>query len=99
MKKLLPLLLLSCLFAFVACNKDDDNDSDQILKFDGNNANAPDFGPGTFIQAVRFPSNETEVFKDSLLTEIRFYVQEPPNALTVRVYGPGMNQEPGDLLY
>ncbi|MFT5747510.1 MAG: hypothetical protein ACI920_002897, partial [Saprospiraceae bacterium] len=43
--------------------------------------------------------NETEAFQDSLLTEVRFYVKSPPNSLRVRVYGPGMNEAPGDILY
>ena len=99
MKKLLPYLVLSFLFVFVACDKDDNSDNAQLLKYDGSNANAPALPASNYIMGVRFPANETEVFMDSLLTEIRFYVQTPPKNLFVRVYGAGMDETPGDLLY
>ena len=99
MKKLLPFLMLSFLVAFVACDKDDDRDSSLLLSYDGSNANAPDLPAGNYVFGVRFPPNETEVFKDSMLTEIRFYVKNPPRNLYARVYGPGSNQSPGDILY
>jgi hypothetical protein len=100
MKKLLPFLLLAFVAVFVACDKDDDaSENVQLLSYDGSNANAPDLPAGNYVFGVRFPPNETEVFQDSLLTEVRFYVKNPPNSLRVRVYGPGMNEAPGDLLY
>ena len=67
--------MLSFLAVFIACNKDDNSDNAQLLSYDASNANAPDLPAGNYIFGVRFPPNETEVFKDSLLTEIRFYVK------------------------
>ena len=99
MKKLLPFLLLTCLFAFVSCDKDDDGDTAQLLRYDGGNDNAPALPGGNYVMGVRFPGNETEVFQGEQLTEIRFYVQNPPKNLSVRVYGAGANQAPGTLLY
>ena len=99
MKKLLPFLMLSFLVIFIACSKDDNSDTAQLLSYDDSNANAPDLPAGNYIFGVRFPPNVTEVFKDSLLTEIRFYVKNPPRNLYARVYGPGSNEAPGNLLY
>jgi len=99
MKKLLPFLLMSFLAVFVACDKDDDANEELVLNYDAANANAPDLPAGNFIFGVRFPPNETEIYKDSLLTEIDFYVKNPPNNLRVQVAGPGMNEAPGEVLY
>lgn len=99
MKNLLPFLLVSFLAVFIACDKDDNSDAVQLLSYDGSNANAPELPAGNYIFGVRFPANETEVFQDSLLTEIRFYVKNPPRNLFARVYGAGTNEAPGALLY
>lgn len=92
-------MLLSFLAVFAACDKDDNNDNALLLSYDSANANAPDLPAGNYIFGVRFPANETEEFIDSMLTEIRFYVKNPPNSLRVQVAGPGMNEAPGNVIY
>ena len=99
MKNLLPLLLLSGLVFFSACDKDDDDANAFLLSYDGANNFAPELPAGDYLFAVRFPASETEVYIDSLLTEVQFYLREVPNNVRVRVFGPGSNESPGDSVY
>ena len=99
MKKLLPLFLLVSLAFFTSCDKDDDSPNDLILNYDGANNFAPQLPAGDYVFAVRFPASETEQFQDSLLSEVQFYVRETPNNVRLRIFGPGINESPGDLLY
>ena len=99
MKKLLPFLFLSLTAAvvFVACSQDEAKP--YVLNHDGANANAPDLPAGNYIFGARFTANELELYTDEFLTEIRFYVKNPPKNLYARVYDGGTATTPGNVIY
>lgn len=93
MKNLLAFFLILGI-AFSSCKKDD-NESIQLLHWDGNNQNAPELPVGDYIVAARFPAIDLTEYVDSSLTGVRFYLQSIPNDLRVVVY-EGETEIPGN---
>lgn len=100
MKKLWTITLLF-LLAFVACNKDNDNEpsGDNILSLDGPNQTGPVLAAGDYEAAARFPASETSRFTGRSLDEVTWFMGIPPASCAVKIYGAGSGDTPGALLY
>lgn len=99
MNKFLILLLSVMVFA-VGCKDDDEPVLEDVLKYDGNNSNAPFFDDGTYEGAVRFTASDIQPYEGRVLEEIEFYIHESlPDECHVKVYKGGANNTPAELVY
>ena len=98
MKKVL-LLFLSFAFLWTACNEDEITLPDPDLNYDGPNQSAPFLPAGTHEAAARFPVAQTGPFAGRNLVAVDFYLQDLPDRCVLRIYGPGNDSEPGNVLY
>jgi len=69
------------------------------LRYDGDNATAPNLPAATYEAAARFTTAQTGDVAGGELVEILFYIQSAPDNCQVKVYGPGAADSPGALLY
>ncbi len=90
--------LFCCLALMMSACKDDDDNANR-LQYGGDNVNAPLLQSATWQAAVRFTPAETAEFSGLRLTEIEFYMVNVPAGTDVFVFGPGVNNQPGDELY
>lgn len=90
--------LFCCLALLMSACKDDD-DTVNRLSLDGDNLTGPLLQAATWQAAARFTPAETEEFSGLRLTQIEFFMGNIPAEAEVRVFGPGVNNTPGDLLY
>lgn len=97
MKKVL-LFTFSFAFLFLACQKEVSL-PDPDLNYDGPNQSAPFLPAGIHEAAARFTPSQTSAFTGQKLTAVDFFLQNLPTQCIVRIYGPGTNSEPGQLLY
>lgn len=99
MQRLLPFFLLLAVFTFAAC--EDDDVVQDSLNYDGPNFTAPLMPqPGLNTFAAFFPASEVQEFSGRSLESIRFWMQNLPNSIIVRVYSVGPDDRaPGGILY
>lgn len=93
--QLLSIFVLA-LTLFTAC---EDDPSTGLLSYDGANVTAPEFLPGDYEMAARFPTNELASFQGRFLEEIEVYILTRPARAEIIVYGEGTATEPGNILY
>ena len=86
--------------AFTACSEDENNfDLDNTLHYDGPNQTAPVLPAGEYEAAARFTSAELAEFVDRQLLEISFFIANLPESCTIKIYGEGSVDEPGNVMY
>lgn len=94
------ILLLSIAVLATGCKDDDEPTVDDVLKYDGDNNNAPFFDVGTYEGAVRFTAADIAPFEGRVLEEIEFYMHESlPDECHIKVYEGGSNSTPETLVY
>ena len=95
------ILLLSIAVLATSCQDDDGpTTTDDVLKYDGDNNDAPFFDDGTYEAAVRFTASDIAPFEGRVLEEIEVYISESiPDETFIKVYKGGSNNTPGDLIY
>jgi hypothetical protein len=69
------------------------------LRHDGNNVTAPNLPAAGYEAGARFVPAQTGAVAGGELVEIQFFIQSLPDACQVKVYGPGVADFPGALLY
>lgn len=97
MKSLLYGLSLFALFFLSAC--EEERLGPNLLSYDGDNLSAPQFLPGDYQMAARFPVNELQRFQGQFLEEIQVYIEGRPARARILVYGEGTANAPGAELY
>ena len=97
MKKI-TYLVLAIAVLFTACNKDDDRVAETLLNHDGDNSTSPNLPEDIYEAAAQFTIAETTPFIGQKLSEVSFYMYEPPLSTTLIIYGGDGNQ-PGEVLY
>ena len=90
--------LFCCLALMMSACKDDD-DVRNRLNHDGSNTSGPLLQAATWQAAARFTPAETAEFTGLRLTQIEFFMGAVPAGTDIRIFGPGENNNPGDLLY
>jgi len=97
MKKL-NILLFGLVLLLAACG-DDERTVENVLRYDGDNFNAPLLSPGTYELAARFPANITRDFVGQNLTQVSYYVATNPLQTTLKIYSGGNSSAPGQVVY
>lgn len=90
--------LFCCLALLMSACKDDDDVLNQ-LSHDGANLTGPILATATWQAAARFTPAETGEFSGLRLTQVEFFMGAVPDGTDILIYGPGVNNTPGDLLY
>lgn len=54
---------------------------------------------GTFEVAAYFPSSYMELFSETKLARMEFYIHDLPDLCKIKIYGPGTPVQPGALVY
>ena len=85
------------LLSLIACGNDNGL-SDDVLRYDGENANSPIFPAGNHEAAVRFPSFVTNEYLGRGLSSIEVYVYNVPQSFSFNVYTSGSAAGPNNLL-
>ena len=88
---------LVLVFGLSSCNNDN-NDPD-LLNYDTDNITAPEFLPGDYEMAARFPASITDRYVGQFLEEVQVYFLNRPARAEIIVYGEGDFETPGDVLY
>jgi len=98
---IITLLLLTVIsLVSYSCKEDDaSNDTSATLRYDGDNLTAPDLPPQTYEGAARFTNTQLGNYIGDELTEIEFYIQEPPAFCEVRVYTSNGGSAPAEQIY
>ena len=91
--------LFCCLALMMSACNDDDNDTANILSHDRDNVTGPLLQAATWQAATRFSPAETAEFSGLRLTQVEYFMGLAPDEANVFIYGPGVNNQPGDLLY
>lgn len=100
MSRIFFLLLLGATLSFLGCGKDDNNPADaNLLRYDGDNATGPLLNAGEYETAARFTTVQTTPFSGRNLIGVRWYTGPKPVTCEVRIYGEGITNNPGSLLY
>lgn len=97
MKSLFFGLSLSALFFLSSCEKETLESS--LLNYDGDNLSAPQFLPGDYQMAARFPVSELQSYQGKFLEEVQVYMEDRPTRAEVIVYGEGTSTTPGPIRY
>jgi hypothetical protein len=69
------------------------------LRYDADNANAPNLPAATYEAAARFTAAQTAALAGGELIEVEFYILFLPTSATLKVYDAGTATSPGALLY
>lgn len=69
------------------------------LRYDGDNASAPQLPADSYEGAARFTPTQTAGLVGGRLIEAEYYIFTAPTAIQLRVYGAGTATTPGALLY
>ncbi len=69
------------------------------LRYDADNANAPNLPPATYEAAARFTPAQTAALAGGRLIEVEFYIFFLPASATLKIYDAGTPTAPGALLY
>jgi len=77
----------------------DDDDNLNRLSFDGDNESGPILDAATWQAGVQFTPAETAEFTGLRLTQVEYFIGLAPAGADILIYGPGVNNQPGDLLY
>ncbi len=94
------ILILSVFVLAVGCKDDDDAGLVDVLKYDGDNNNAPFFDSGEFEAAVRFTASDIAPHEGRVLEEIEFYMHESlPEECHIKIYEGTSNNAPANLIY
>ncbi len=91
--------LFCCLVLMMSACKDDNDDNSNLLFHDGANVTGPLLQAATWQAAARFTPAETAEFSGLRLTQVEYFMGLAPAEADVFIYGPGVNNQPGDLLY
>jgi len=78
---------------------DDNSSSDNMLRYDGENANSPIFPAGSHEAAARFPTFVTNDFQGKGLSSIEIFVYEIPRSFSFNIYTSGSAAGPSELLF
>ena len=97
MKRLLYFLVLASLI--ISCGDDDNPVSDNVLQYDGQNANSPIFEAGSHEAAARFPSFITNDLDGKGIASIDIFVYDVPREFYFNVYSGGSAAGPGQLIF
>jgi len=97
MKRLTYLLLAFTLF-IVACG-DDERTSQFTLNHDGSNDNSPNLPEDIYEAATQFSASQVAEYAGLPLMEVEVYMYDSPLSTTLKIYGAGDGNRPGDLLY
>lgn len=89
------LLAFVCLCFLSACN----SDRDIIINYDADNSSSPDIIAGEHEAAARFIPAVTSNQEGKSIIKVDYYIQDLPDGASVKIYGQGNAQTPGDLLY
>ena len=89
--------LLCCLSLLIFSCSDDDETN--LLSFDTANITGPFLEAATWEAAARFTPAETSEFTGLRLTQVEYFIGNDVPEATIIVYGPGINNEPGAILY
>ncbi len=95
MKTSFLILILGAVILFGACDKEGNN----LLQLDGENATGPLLSAGPHETAVRFSPDLTGKFEGKTLSSVLWYTGPRAASTEVRIYGPGIGNQPGTLLY
>lgn len=91
------VLILVLSLSFSSCEKE--NNGTSLLNYDTENITAPQFLPGDYEMAARFPANQTAPFQGRMLEEVEVYLLERPSRTEILIYDEGDGTEPGDILH
>ncbi len=97
MKKYTFLFCCLALLMMSACK--DDEDTTNRLNYDTENVTGPLLEPATWQAGARFTPAETAEFTGLRLTQVEYFMGGVPAGTDIRIFGPGVNNNPGDLLY
>ncbi len=76
MNKLIGIFFVS--FAMLAISSCGDDNSEELLHYDGDNVTGPVFNQGAFITAARFPGNIMAGFVGQTIEAVDLYILERP---------------------
>lgn len=76
-----------------------DDEATKLLSYDGANFSGPLLQAATWQAAARFTPNETASFSGLRLTQVEYFMGPAPSIAEIIIYGPGVNNEPGDMIY
>lgn len=95
------ILLLSIAVLATSCQDDDEPViTDDVLKYDDSNDDAPFFDTGIYEAAARFTADDIAPVEGRILEEIEFFISESlPDECIVKVYKGGTDEAPGTLIY
>lgn len=90
--------LFCCLALMMSACSDDEADLNRLSR-DGANVTGPLLETATWQAGVRFTPAETAEFTGLRLTQIEFYMVSVPGGTDIRIFDPGVNNQPGALIY
>ncbi len=90
---------LFCCLALLMTACSDDDDAVKRLSLDGPNLTGPLLQTAIWEAGVRFTPSETQEFTGLRLTQVQLFMGDVPNRAEVNIYGPGVDNNPGILLY
>ena len=94
MNKLIGLVFIAfAMLAISSCG--DDSGSEELLHYDGDNVTGPQFNPGAFITAARFPGNIMAGFVGQTIDAVDLFIlDQPADARLVILAGDPVLGEP-----
>lgn len=93
MKQFFYLCLVGLLILGAGCKKDELGDN--LLSYDGPNANAPVLPAGFNEAAALFPADVTNSFSGRQLLRVTYFMAAKPQKAELFIYGPGTPSFPG----
>jgi hypothetical protein len=105
MRKAFFPCLLAALLTLAACdNEAPDNEptpgpGQEMLNYDGPNADAPQLPGNTYEGAIRLPASRLAAYGGYELAEVYYYLKDQPSSCTVKVYLGTQNGSPDSLIY
>ncbi len=101
MKQGILILLALSVLTFIACDDDDSGFQfdPELMHYDGVNANAPVLPPGEVELAAQFKSDAMDFYAGKSIDAVQLFIyEEPVETATLRIYGPGSGNLPGQVL-
>ncbi len=97
MKKVI-YLITGIILLFIQC-KNDDRSLESVLRYDGENFNAPLLQEDIYEAAARFPASITDDYVGQELTQVSYYMASIPLQTSLRIYSGGTENSPGTIVY
>ena len=97
MNKLYLFLFGLILITAIACG--DDDNTENLIHYDGDNFSSPILPQGTHEAAVYFPADLLSDFSGREIKTIEYFVYDVPNSAEMIIYSDGGNNQPGNVLY